>query len=109
MIDEAKLQELQAKHPKGAMFSKGPVAIFCRKPSRGERIAFLSSIMATDKRKEETRALAIEKLVRHITVFPDAVTLDGVYEDDGFILDEIGGEVMEWLRGGGDNVEVKKL
>ena len=108
MIPEAKLQELQAKHPKGAAFSKGPVGIFCRKPSRGERIAFLSAIMTNEGRKEERRALAIEKLVRGITVFPDAETLDTMYEEDGFILDEIGGEIMEWLRGGDEKVEVKK-
>ncbi|WP_394845187.1 hypothetical protein LZC95_50195 [Pendulispora brunnea] len=103
MITEQKLAELRLEYPNGAAFSKGPVEIYCRKPNRGERLAFLEN--ATSKRP----ALSLEKLVRAICVFPEREELDRLYDDEGFILDEVSGEVMDWLRGGNDAVTVKKF
>lgn len=108
MLTEEKLQEIQQKHPRGALFTKGDIQLYCRKPSRGERIAFLSSLMVDDKKSAERRALAIEKLVRSITVFPEPRELDELYEEYGFALDRMGGDIMDWLSGGDDAVEVKK-
>lgn len=103
MIDEAKRQEILAKHPEAEVLTVGVHEIVVRVPGRAEYRRFKT--LALDERR---RVDAAETLVRDCCLYPDGNWLNDLLERQPALAEVFGGKLLE-LAGMSQEVAVRDL